>query len=62
MLGLSVLLPQRFLSFALELVGEHCMDVVALFIKRGESLFRGGSSLQMTLQNCPRNPNPLVGK
>jgi hypothetical protein len=40
MLGLFVLLPQRCLSPVLVLVGELCMDVVALFIKRGESLFR----------------------
>jgi hypothetical protein len=39
MLGMSVLLPQRFRFRMLELVGEPCMDVVALFIKRGESLF-----------------------
>jgi hypothetical protein len=41
MLGMSVLLPQRFHFHMLELVGEPCMNVVALFIKRGESLFRG---------------------
>jgi hypothetical protein len=39
-LGLFVLLPQRCLSPVLVLVGELCMDVVALFIKQGESLFR----------------------
>jgi hypothetical protein len=49
MLGLSVLLPQCFLSFALELVGERCMDVVALFIKRGESLFRGKMQFEICL-------------
>jgi hypothetical protein len=42
MLGMSVLLPQRFRFRMLELVGEPCMDVVVLFIKQGESLFRGG--------------------
>jgi hypothetical protein len=40
MLGLFEPLPQRCLSHVLVLVGELCMDVVALFIKRGESLFR----------------------
>jgi hypothetical protein len=39
MLGMFVLLPQRFLSLVLELIGELCMDIVALFIKQGESLF-----------------------
>jgi hypothetical protein len=41
---LFVLLPQRCLSPVLVLVGELCMDIVALFIKRGESLFRGETS------------------
>jgi hypothetical protein len=35
MLGLFVLLPQRGLSHVLVLVGELCMDVIALFIKAG---------------------------
>jgi hypothetical protein len=39
MSGMFMLLPQRFRFHVLELVGEPCMDVVALFIKRGESLF-----------------------
>jgi hypothetical protein len=42
MSGMFVLLPQRFRFHVLELVGQPCMDVVALFIKRSESLFRGG--------------------
>jgi hypothetical protein len=41
MLGMFVLLPQHFHFPILELVGEPCMDVVALFIMRGESLFQG---------------------
>jgi hypothetical protein len=45
MLGMSVLLPQRFRFRMLELVGEPCMDVVALFIKWDESLFRGVHSI-----------------
>jgi hypothetical protein len=45
MLGMFILLPQRFRFLALELIGEPCMDVVALFIKRGERLFREDISL-----------------
>jgi hypothetical protein len=40
MSGMFVLLSQRFRFHVLELVGEPCMNVVALFIKRGKSLFR----------------------
>jgi hypothetical protein len=42
MSGMFVLLPQRFRFHVLELIGQPCMNVVALFIKRGESLFREG--------------------
>jgi hypothetical protein len=53
MSGMFLLLPQRFCFHILELVSEPCIDVVALFIKRGESLFREG--IGKNLNMCIRS-------